>query len=565
MKKTVKTALFAALVCFATSLFAAEPVSFLNETTFGLFNDETVDNFAWGVDDVNGMILGGFNPDSNAAPDDKIWSFNVGAGKYIGPFWFSLFETGFVNSKFTTTETTENDSVSNDGVNVDYVDTDYKKTTADTVDFKNNLFLSFAAENWGLQLGWKIVRTNPNLTAADNSYEKTYTTTTDEVIKEETKTQKENMVNTFSVAFNGIETPEFLPVSMFFRLDKVEFEWGKNGTDKTETVSKKTNGSIYGYTATDNEKKKTTTDKGSYKTTVAGTMGLTMSESEALVSKFELGESFDFAFNPDTKTVKTTRTREDAGEEYSYKQTETTAGKTAFLWTNVLVPKFVFEFTPDEKVSVNAAIGAGVSVGRTGYKNTKTVTTVTKTVTEDKSTGLSSETYSKTVALETPGQTVFQVEEEYTTNVIPFAQLGLIYKIKPEKFHLNLGLGLTYSTLSWKTTTKTNETVKTSTYKTSTNEVGYETVTEDTEEYHRTDGTGKGDVPANGLESKETVFTGGGDMDAEFAIGTTWFMNDKVQMDIAYSGVFNDLAFVNFGGHDGLLDHELKIQFTVKF
>ena len=235
------------------------------------------------------------------------------------------------------------------------------------------------------------------------------------------------------------------------------------------------------------------------------------------------------------------------------------------MWTNVLVPKFVFEFTPDEKVSVNAAIGAGVSVGRTGYKNTKTVTTVTKTVTEDKSTGLSTETYTKTVALDpahsTPG--VYQVEEEYTTNVIPFAQLGLIYKIKPEKFHLNLGLGLTYSTLSWKTTTKTNETVKTSTYKTSTNTAGYETVTEDTEEYLRTDGTGPGDVA--GVESKETVFTGGGDMDAEFAIGTTWFMNDKVQMDIAYSGVFNDLAFVNFGGHDGLLDHELKIMFTIKF
>ena len=122
---------------------------------------------------------------------------------------------------------------------------------------------------------------------------------------------------------------------------------------------------------------------------------------------------------------------------------------------------------------------------------------------------------------------------------------------------------MSYSTLTWVTTTNKDTTIKTSKYSTYTNEAGYENVTEDTEAYTRNDTPAP--QPTKREESKETQFTGGGDMDANFAIGATWFMNDKVQMDVAYSGVFNDLAIMNTGGIDGLLAHELKIMFTVKF
>lgn len=557
MKKTVKTALFAALVCFATSLFAAEPVSFLNQTTFGLFNDETVDNFAWGVDDANGLILGGFN--------SADYHFNVGAGKYIGPFWYSIFETGYIAKTRKDTESVINDGVSNDGVNIDYYDKDYTKTYTDNVEFMNNLFLSFAADNWGLQLGWKIVRNDPTLVGNDNKYHKTSTTSTEEVIKDETKTNKQDMTNTFSLDFNGIETPEFLPVSMFFRLDKVEFEWLFKGEEKTETKTSKTNGSIYGYTADKNQTIKTSDHVNDhYKTTLKGTMGLTMSESEALVSKFELGEQFDFTIQPGVKTVTTKQTVEDAGQEKTTKITEKTAGETAFLWTNVLSPKFIFEFEPDEKLSVNAAIGAKVSFGRTGYNSPRTITTVTKEVTENKSTLLSTKEYTKVVAIDPTATNDNQITDVFTTTVDPYAQLGLVYKIKPEKFNLNLGLGLSYSTLTWTTTTKTDTTIKESTYKTETDEAGYEQVTQDTENYTRNDTPAKqgGTKPA---EEKTTTFTGGGNMAAKFAIGATWFMNDKVQMDIAYTKEFNNLAIAKFTTDGGLLGSDLKIQFSIKF
>ena len=557
MKKTVRAALIAAMVCFSSSLFAAEPVSFLKDTTFNLFEDETVDNFAWGLEEADGLVLGGFNSAN--------YSFNFGVGRYIGPFWYSIFDTGYIDNDKTTSESVTNDAVSIDHVNIDYFDKSRTKTTEDHLLFSNDLFLSFATDNWGLQFNWFIERNDPDPNGllnpnTDNYTTKTSETSTEIVTKESKTTKPENMSNLFAVEFNGIQTAEFLPVDMFFRLDKVAFGFKIKGTETVEKTSTKRNGSIYGFAAADNQTVKTKDYNNVYAGALKGTMGLTMSESEAIVSKFELGETFEFAVNPVVKTEKTTNVTEDATQEVSYSKTVTTSEKTKFLWTNTLEPKFIFEFTPEEKLSVNAAAGASIAFGRSAYSSPVTVKTVEKTVTDYKNTHTSTENYKKKV--DGPATGPYVIEDEFTTTINPYAQLGLIYKIKPGKFHLNLGLRCDFSELEWVTTTTTNTTVKTTSYESDTNEAGYETVSTDSVTYLRNDGPGSGDGTA---ETKVTTFTAGGNVAAEFKIGTTWFMSSKVQMDIAYSSAFNTIAFTNFAGYEGLLDNELKIMFTVKF
>ena len=205
MKKTIRAALIAAVVCFSSSLFAAEPVSFLKETTFNLFEDSTVDNFAWGLEDANGLVLGGFN--------SADYYFNLGVGRYIGSYWYSIYETGYIANDKRTKESVKNDAVAKDGVNVDFVDKTKDKEIEDHIDFSNLLYLSFATDTWGLQLGWKINRADPdpngNLTPnTDNNEHKESYTTTEVVNKHDVSTKPEYMENAFSVEFKGIQTDD---------------------------------------------------------------------------------------------------------------------------------------------------------------------------------------------------------------------------------------------------------------------------------------------------------------------------------------------------------------------
>ena len=553
MKKTIRAALIAAVVCFSSSLFAAEPVSFLKETTFNLFEDSTVDNFAWGLEDANGLVLGGFN--------SAYYYFNLGVGRYIGSYWYSIYETGYIANDKRTKETVNNDAVAKDGINVDFVDKSKDKETEDHIDFSNFLCLSFATDTWGLQFDWFIQRNDPdpmgNLNPAkDNNNEHKESHTTTEIVKKhDISTKPEDMTNAFSVEFKGIQTDEFTSADMFFRLDSVGFGWVLKGTETIETTSTKRNGSIYGFNADENQKEKTRDYQNQYSGAVKGTMGLTMSESEALVSKFELGETFTFTVTPVENTTKTTNVCEDALNEVSYSKTETTSQTTPFLWENTLDPKFIFEFAPEEKLSIKAAAGASIAFGRSAYDSPVTKKTVEKTVTEYKNKRTSTEEYKKTIS-HVSGT---QITDEFTTEIKPYAQLGLVYKIKPGKFHLNLGLNCDFSELKWEVTTRTNETIKESTYVTHTNEAGFEEVTQNDVSYRRADTPAPGDGTA---ESKETIFSAGGDIAAQLNVGVTWFMTSKVQMDVAYTGEFNSIAIM---GANSLLQNKLKIMFSVKF
>ena len=552
MKKTIRAALIAAVVCFSSGLFAAEPVSFLKETTFNLFEDSTVDNLAWGLEDANGLVLGGFN--------SADYHFNLGVGRYIGSYWYSIYETGYIANDKRTKETVKNDAVAKDGINVDFVDKSKDKEIEDHIDFSNLLCLSFATDTWGLQFGWKIERADPDpagyLTPnTDNNEHKESHTTTEIVKKHDISTKPEDMTNAFAVEFKGIQTDEFTSADMFFRLDGVGFGWVLKGTETIETTSTKRNGSIYGFNADENQKEKTRDYQNQYSGAVKGTMGLTMSESEALVSKFELGETFTFTVTPIENTTKTTNVTEDAVSEVSYSKTVTTSQTTPFLWENTLDPKFIFEFTPEEKLSIKAAAGASIAFGRSAYDSPVTKKTVEKTVTENKLKHTSTEVYEKDVSHVSGNQ----ITDEFTTEIKPYAQLGLVYKIKPGKFHLNLGLNCDFSNLKWVTTTTTNTTVKTSYYRTETNEAGFEEVTDDTVTYIRNDTPAPGDGTD---ETKETTFSASGDVDAMLNVGVTWFMTSKVQMDVAYTGEFNSIAIM---GANSLLQNKLKIMFSVKF
>ena len=539
MKKTVKAALFAALVCFSSTLFAAQPVSFLNGTTNALFQDETVDNFAWGVEDADGIVLGGFINGT----DPKV---KLGFGKYLGSLWFSVYDEGYLNNQFQIKETVKNEVHTQDGVNTDYVDVDYKVEKPDSFYASNNLYVSFAGDDWGVQTYWLTTRNNPNITGPNNINETEEDKATGYTYNHVKKTSKVGpWNNTFGAYFNGIGLFD----NISFELTQFQVYWGNTYNKTKETWAKKTNGSIFGWDADDNKTEETKTATHTIMPKVVGKMGIEISD----MTYFELGESFVCTIKPRKNKSKTVTVIEDA----TYKQTvtTTTANKyhNGFTFTDTVTPKFIFTFEPDEKIAVKASVKADVAFSN-GYGNDNwTRTTETTTVTEYKYKPTKTTENSKKVELRDDG-TLQLISKSFTTSITPAVDLGIVYQVKPEKFNLNFGVEWLPSSFSWTISTNKNTTVKVSDYATKTDEAGETIVTKNTVEYKKANATN---------ETRTNTFSFGGNNDVKLQIGASWFMTQKVQMDIAYTNAFTSIKLM--GTDPSLTESALKLMFSVKF
>lgn len=562
MKKMVKAALAAVLVCFSSSLFAAEPESFLKDTTFGLFEDEVVDNFAWGLDDTTGLVLGGFRSSD--------YNFNIGAGAWLGPLWWSIYDTGSFAATITNNKSVKNDAYAEDGINTDYVDvtTDTWKNRNPANNLKNDLFVSFSTGDWGIQSYWKLDDTTP----AGNygkSTEYDEDKATGYARSKESNIGKYKAKNTFGANFSGIGASELGDVDFYVQLDNFEVEWGKTANNESYTESYKQNGVTYtggqhypdqtnnptwyyDYNTIDHKVKDT---NNTFKPSVSAQMGFSLPDLGSMTSKFILGEKFTGTLDFNKNVTTNTYVEEDFNSKTTTKTSSSSNEKMKFSWENTLSPIFVFDFDVGERLSIKASAGADVTLKGKTNNRPYTGTWIEEKTVYDKINKTTTKQYQKNVDQWNGGQ----LEKEFETSVKPNTALALVYQVKPEKFNLNMGLELNVGTFTWTTTTKTNEAVKTTQYGEYTDDAGTKWVYQDDVTItNRGDGAGHNDVTA---ETKETKFVSKAAVAPNLKIGATWFITENASLDIAYTGTgFNNISLWN-----GLMGSNLKLMFTVKF
>lgn len=562
MKKMVKAALAAALVCFSSSLFAAEPVSFLKSTTYNLFEDETVDNLAWGVEDADGLVLGGF------LPGEGKYNFNIGAGAVLGSMWWSIYDFGSFAANQTTTKSVKLDTIAKDGINTDYTEADtYSQPHRNNANAINNeLYVSFAPGDWGIQSYWKIADTS---VAGDIGKSKYHTETkatgasSDSVYNE----TRRNATNTFGANFKGIGFADLNDADLYLQLNYFEVAWDLAKTAQKTTQESKYAGKAYSTTKI-NDKQAT----NKFTPAFEAEMGFNLPDLGSMSTKFVLTEAFKSTFAIQNKkkvtdSVAYAYTNSVATTKTTTKTTITTKDGTAanrFTWDNTLTPTFVFDFDVGERLAVKASAGAAINVKNTpGAKNGYT-TTVTETTTYNELAKTTTKSYSKSVAL-VNGTYLSTITEQVITKVTPSTSLALVYQVKPEKFNLNMGVKWNPSTLTWTASKTTRQTAKETSYVYNINEAGTKTVTTDSVTPHTfAADTAADDNQANfTAESKSTTFTAAAATAPELQIGASWFITEKATLDISYTTAFANVAL--FGGANGLFQKDLKLMFSVKF
>lgn len=554
MKKTVKTALFAALICFSSSMFAAEPVSFLKGTTFDLFEDEIVDNLAWGIEDADGLVLGAFDASNN--------NFKIGAGTLLGPLWWSIYDTGTFSVNKSSVQEITNDTVADDGVNTDYVDikTDtYKKFNAAN-SVANKLFISFATDSWGIQSYWIV---SDDTGSAGDKYgkesfndEKHAAGTVD---SKNTKIGRYDGTNTFGFNFNDIGGFDLTNSNLYFQLNNFEVQWSKNSYKESYKDTDKLDGTVW---RTDDYNHKDVVNKFTPK--IGMEMGFDLPELGAMSTRFVLGEEFYGRFAITKKQTTQTVVDETYNEKKTTKTTTIEDQKgtftNRFTWNNKLTPIFLFDFDVGERLKVKAAAGADVTVYNSPGNKNNTTTTITEETTYDKINKTTTSSYQKEVTNSTYRN---QTTDSIFTDVEANTALAFVYQVKPEKFNINLGIKWNAVNLIWEFSKTTNQTVKTSNYKEETDAVGNKFVTIDSVDYNKPE-----DATADGgrMESQTVTFKSIAASAPSLQLGATWFITEKATLDLAYSGSFGTGTFgILTGGNGGLLGSSLKLMLSVQF
>lgn len=551
MKKIVKAAFITALVCFASSAFAATPQSFLKETTFNLFEDEVVDNFAWGVEDADGIVLGGFNTFND---------FNIGAGANIGPFWYSIFDQGYFNVADTITETKTSDA----GKKGDeaFVDADSSKAHArGNLNLGNNLYFSLGNGDWGVQAYWSIY----DWTGGSNPIGKNTWSTEDHANKTfsngETNVSKFNGRNIFGANFHEFAINLDNDVDMYFQLNNFNLNWYRNySKTESKTVTKTDNGNN-GYDVST----KTTTSLSSTNwiyPSVNGEMGFSLPSVGGLSTDFVLVENLwlGFAINKNESST-TTDTDTQFSKSTNTNKTVNT-WDAGFRWSNTLTPKFNFDFDVGERLSVKAYAALGIGLNNQdangNYVSSKNYTTesVSSSSSRNKTANTSTSNYQKSISCNSADN-----KDYFTFELVPDTAIALVYQVKPQKLNLNCGFEWNNGSLKWTTTTTTSVDGKSSYY--------YETVAADGTKTVLSDGkvqTIKADDPDSTgdgkTNKKETVFNASLAWTPTFKLGVTWFINEKASLDIAYQNSFNSLAIM---GNGSLLESALKLMLSVRF
>ena len=534
MKKIILTA--AALLAFAGFGFAQE--SNTNRVTKGLIDDELVDKLDTGSEEgdegeeIQFLFFGGYDMDSSA---------EAGIGKQFGSIWMSVYDNYSFVANETDSEKAKADTVALDGVNTDYTDGYNTASIKGSSTLNNTLVVStFFNHKWGLQFVWDAVwnsynsgsGTNP--TASLSTFGTTTATTTkdsseDHAAGTTTNTEYdtyENRVrnNSFGFNFNNVALSGITEKNIYLQLNSIRVSLADTYRNIEYSTTNTLNGSRIGagtqtsYSGEYDELRITPEIEVEFGMDVAKPFDL-VDLKFALIEEFKptfksYTDTFDRTQVTETTTTKTTITTSYEGTDDDY-----------FAWSNTITPRFDFEFTEIENLTLKARIDLPVTLSSESY-SAKEYTQTMRNANYDKSTNTT--TYTTTT---TSGVTNSGYDYDYfNTSVDPTFSLGLVYAIKPGKFNLNAGVSLSSGTLTWTSEEKTFSGKGRTTKNTSTNAAGETTTTGVSYTASNGDTAASGESNSITADEKSNEFSSIAPS-ASFSLGGTWFLSDHVQLD----------------------------------
>ena len=529
MKKTKVLLLAVAGAIMAGGAFSESPSSNTKTVTGGLIEDGLVDSFDTGVEGKNILFFGSYGMNDG--------TIRAGYGKRFSPkLWLSLYDGWYMNAGTQTEETSTKDSVSSDGVNTDYTDSSSSAQVSGNSRIKNNLAFSAYLDNKiGGTFYWNTDSSNLQGYAATDPtgmlQDKSGTTTTKvstenhedgtTSVTEYSALENKKSENTFGISFNGIQTKYLMGErKLYFKLNTLQFTKASRFIDLAWSTKTTLNSSTID--SGEQPSYKGTYDYNTYTPYLELEAGWGLKKIWDFVTpQFTIIEGFQMSFRSNENTYTYSKNTANTSLLNTRQTTSFKMDQGDYSnWKNTLTPRFDFDFDLGENITLKTRAQAGISLSNTftgADKYTTTVTTRTKDLTNGDVT-VTKKTTSSGAASET---------EIFTTTVSPEFALGLVYKVIPGKFNINLGLSASSGSLEWKKTVKTNSNIAESSVTTFTNAAGETTVTGRSYTAKNGDGTGSGDA----AEEKQTNSFSAAAPDATARFGFTWFLGEKAQLD----------------------------------
>ena len=544
----MKKLLVTAAVALALTGAAFAQKSNTKTATVDLIDDNLVDVIDTGNGEDTTLVFFGYNHNDRLA--------EAGWGHQFGGLWLSLYDGYSFSGSKRKTDNVWSDTVASDGVNTDYVDEGETATWNINNTFANTLRVALAWNNTvGASFYWEAEHNKYTLnsstpqgslsgvsngtTTTTNSTEDHAAGTT-ETTKWDTLKGRRN-INTFGLDFNGIS----IGGSNFYaKLNTIDVNLDSANRDAAWTTTSTLNGSIVGAG-------KQISYNGEYND-IAITPRIDVEFGlggfrlfDAVQTNFVLKEEFMPTFHTYDDTYDYT----EVTETNAVRETRVTSQKVTnddrFDWENTLTPRFNFSYDADERLTLKSRIDIPVTFGNkhSGAQDYELNNTVT---TYDKTSGTSTRTVTTTTgagaSASSPSGQRYD-EDVFTTKVDPTLSFGMVYKLVPGKFNLNLGAKLNTGLLTWRTTEQTySDQVKTRVTK-MTDERGNTSTSVSTES---SKGNGMGDTTGpdgadpldkNRVTKEFTSVRPSGEVN----LGGTWFLTDHVQLDMLFA-VFTQTA-----------------------
>lgn len=551
----MKKLLVTAAVALALTGAAFAQKSNTKTATVDLIDDNLVDVIDTGNGEDTTLVFFGYNHNDRLA--------EAGWGRQFGGLWLSLYDGYSFRGDKTKTDYVWSDTVASDGVNTDYVD---KGETAEwriNNTFKNTLRVSLAWNNTvGASFYWNAnhnkytfgdSKPTGSLSGFSYSYERSDETTTAESTEDHaagtTKTTKwdtlkgRKNINTFGLDFNGIS----IGGSNFYaKLNTIDVNLDSANRDAAWTTTSTLNGSIVGageqisYNGEYNDIAITPRIDVEF-----GLGGFRL--FDAVQTNFVLKEEFMPTFHTYDDTYDYTEVTETNAVRTTTVTSQKVTNDDRFDWENTLTPRFNFSYDADERLTLKSRIDIPVTFGNK-HSGAQDYELNNTTTTYDKTSGTSTREVKTTTGAYGGYQNGWYGqlydEDVFTTTVAPTLSFGMVYKLVPGKFNLNLGAKLQTGELTWTTTERTYSDQVSTTVTRTTDESGSTTTTVTTGQSASGDATGKRQ-PSNSNSVVKT-FTSARPS-GEVNLGGTWFLTDHVQLDMLFAAFTHNAASDTFG------------------
>ena len=561
-----RAAVFALVLVLTGTAFAQK--SNTKRATEDLIEDNIVDVIDTGNGEDTTLVFFGYDHGGRRA--------EAGWGHQFGDLWLSLYDGYSFRGNEATTDSVWSDTVASDGVNTDYVDEGETAEWNLNNTFKNTLRVAAAWNNKvGASFYWKADHNKydfgGNLPGTDgnsisnNGYRdatSTGTTTLESWVDHATGTtyklewdtmESRKNTNTFGLDFNGVETPKIGGVNFYVALNTIEVGLGSTSHEAAWTETKTLNGSTVGAGA------QTSYDGEfcdfSITPLINFELGLDIARLFGVVqTSFVLKEEFAPTFYTYDCSSDLTEVTETTASRTTKITSRDITADDRFAWTNTLTPRFNFTYDADERLTLKSRIDIPVTFGNRhigAYGDTMTTTTTVY----DKTSGTSTRT--EVIDTRAKSGTEGSDRDTFTTKVDPTLSFGMVYKLVPGKFNLNLGAKLKTGLLTWTTEEQTySDQVRTTVTK-KTDESGY-TYTETVRIRESASGDTTND---DGSPNKNTVTKTfeSAVPSGEVNLGGTWFLTDHVQLDMLFA------AFTQSGSSSDSFNWKLNVAFGLHF